>query len=100
VRWKAQGKYEDAANAARDAMKSAGAPRQRNQYPHHQSDRRRDFASAVAHWKAAGPAARTEALAALKDCDGFDGRYGVADRRADRSSSAPLGDCFHPGPAL
>ena len=74
----AQGKYEDAANAARDEMKSAGAPAAKEfNVRITRAIAARDFASAVSHWQAADPAARAEAIEALKASEGLDDRYAV-----------------------
>ncbi len=59
-------------------MKSAGAPSAKEfNIRTTRAIAARDFASAVSHWKNAGPDARTEALHALEACEGLDDRYAV-----------------------
>lgn len=73
-----QGKYEDAANAAREAMKSAGPPPKKDfNIRTQRAISARDFASAVSHWREAGTDVRSEALKALDACEGLIEGYAV-----------------------
>jgi predicted Zn-dependent protease len=74
----AQGKYEEEVNTAREAMKFTGEPTAKEVHLRVlRAIAARDFASAMAHWKNAGPDARAEALQALHASDGLDERYAV-----------------------